>query len=491
MASRLGAAESLVVLGLVFLLAATAVPTTSVVDFGANGGVSTAATTEPAPNGPKSAADVRLVSVGDRGDRLWPFTSRDRAFETLTLPVNVVVEGNPARVRSLLMYSRDATWDETNESWQQASTEQAPTDEAASPWGSATGADRFTFVDTAESGGLWIAESMQLHDGTYFGSRIHLRLYGGGTPDDSWTAIQAHRDYWDWFRLRHTVTSLSGPQHVVERDLMRQSTVVDVRRERFANGGIIDADGWVSVVELGPPQLSTLPRDDARRSVPVESVTDRGERRPAERADSDRGDTPSVLDAPTTDSAGVGTALSILAVVFVGVGGLAAVVTRRDEFGALVERLRWSRLADDRFQRVVALAVALVALPVLVRSAALGLESVIPNHPKVVAGLLSPVFAFAPVALAARLPRGYSPELWFGTAFVGYGVGLVADFAMIGVAVVPVDVVLHRFAVLVALGVIAVAGHRRFEASEPRRAPLWAAVCLWILLFAWPLFLGI
>ncbi|MGB9954818.1 hypothetical protein ACOZ4B_00265 (plasmid) [Haloferax prahovense] len=487
MASRLGAAESLVVLGVVLLLATAAVPTASVVDFGANGGVSTAATTEPAPNGPKSAADVRLVSVGDRGDRLWPFTSRDRSFETLTLPVNVVVEGNPARVRSLLMYSRDATWDETNESWQQASTEQPPTAEAGTPWGSATGADRFTFVDTADSGGLWIAESMQLHDGTYFGSRIHLRLYGGGTPDDSWTAIQAHRDYWDWFRLRHTVTSLSGPQHVVERDLMRQSTVVDVRRERFANGGIIDADGWVSVVELGPPQLSTLPRDDVRRSMPVESATSRSEA--AERAGSERGGTPSVLDTPAR-AAGVGTVLSVLAIGFVGIGGLAALATRRDELGALVERLRWSRLADDRFQRVVALAVALVALPVLVRSAALGLERVVPNHPKVIAGLLFPVFAFTPAVLTAHLPRGYSSELWFGTAFVGYGTGLVADFAMIGVAVVPVEVVLHRFAVLVALGCLAVAGHRRFEASEPRRAPLWAAVCLWLLLFAWPLFLG-
>ncbi|REA01478.1 hypothetical protein DEQ92_16360 [Haloferax sp. Atlit-6N] len=489
MASRLGAAESLVVLGVVLLLATTAVPTASVVDFGANGGASTAATAESAPNGPKSADDVRLVPVGDRGDRLWPFTSRDRSFDALTLPVNVVVEGNPARVRSLLLYSRDATWDETNESWQQASTEQAPTDEPASPWGSATGADRFTFVDTADSGGLWIAESMQLHDGTYFGSRTHLRLYGGGTPDDSWTAIQAHRDYWDWFRLRHTVTSLAGPQHAVERDLMRRPTVVDVRRERFANGGIIDADGWVSVVELGPPQLSTLPRDDARRPASVGSATGRDEA--AERAGSEGDDTPSVLDTPQTGPTGVGTVLSMLAVGFVAVGGLAALATRRDELGALVERLRWSRLADDRLQRVVALAVALVALPVLVRSAALGLERVVPNHPKVVAGLLFPVFALAPAVLAARLPRGYSSELWFGTAFVGYGTGLVADFAMIGVAVVPVEVVLHRFAVLVALGCLAVAGRRHFESSEPRRAALSAAVCLWLLLFAWPLFLGI
>ncbi|CQR53007.1 MULTISPECIES: hypothetical protein [Haloferax] len=490
MASRLGAVEGLVVLGLVLLVATTAVPTASVVDFDARGGGSTVAAAS-APNGPKSVDDVRLVAVGERGDRLWPFTSRDRSFDSLTLPVNLVVEGNPARVRSLLLYSRDATWDETNESWQQASAEQAPTDEVDAPWGAATGADRFTFVDTADSGGLWIAESMQLHDGTYFGSRIHLRLYGGGAPDDSWTAIQAHRDYWDWFRLRHTVTSLAGPQHVVERDLLRQPTVVDVRRERFANGGIIDADGWVSVVELGPPQLSTLPKEDLRRPATVESATDRGDA--AARADPERDAAASALGPPTTTAAGVGNALSILAVVFVGVGGLAALFTRRDgmDMGVVVERLRWSRLADYRFQRGVALFVALAALPLLVRSAALGFESVVPNHPKVVAGLLYPVFAAAPVVLAVRLPRGYRPELWFGVAFVGYGVGLVADFASIQVAVVPVEIVLHRFAVLVALGALAVVGQRRFESSSPRRTALSAAVCLWVLLLAWPLFLGV
>lgn len=430
------------------------------------------------PSEVTDARNVHLVAVGDEQDRLWPFTSRARAFDTLTLPINLVVEGNPARVRSLLLYAHDAKWDQTNESWESASGEQVPEDGVSGPWGSATGADRYTYVDTGEAGGIWIDESMQLHDGTYFGSRIHLRLYGGGRPGDSWTAIQAHRDYWDWFRLRHTVTSLAGPQHAVERDLMKQPTVVEVSRERFANGGIIDSDGWVSVVKLAPRQLVS--------DTPLEAQQSDGTAT-AESAETEGTDPRLRASESETD----GRPLSTLYFVFAGVGGVVAAVLSRERVGAAIERLRWSRLADSRYQRTLVLLGALVAIPLFVRSASLFLEGHIPNHPKVIAGVLYPIFALAPPYVALRIPRDLSAELWFAVAFVGYGIGLVADFALIDIGVVPIDIVLHRFLVLVSLGWLSVVGMRRASERETHTITLPAAVSLWVGLLLWPLFLGI
>ncbi|KAB1189903.1 hypothetical protein GJR96_17140 [Haloferax sp. MBLA0076] len=432
------------------------------------------------PDGVEEARDVSLVSVGIEEDRLWPFTSRAKSFDTLTLPINLVVKGDPARVRSLLVYSQDARWDETTESWKEAAGEQASPETGESVWGPATGADRYTYVDTEGPGGRWVDESMQLHDGTYFGSRVHLRLYGVGSRNTSWTAIQAHRDYWDWFRLRHTVTSLAGPQHTVERDLMDQPAVVDVRRERYGNGGVFDADGWVTVTELAPPQLAS---DTSVEDTAVESEVD---------ADAERDE---ALDAGVfslgTESTHRLTSIALLAFVVASVGGLLATTIDADDIDTATDRLERSPIADDRFQRSVALFLALIALPLVVRAAALALEGIAPNQPKVIAGLLYPVFVFAPPYLALRIPKDAATERWFSLAFLGYGIGLVADFALVGVSVVPIDLVLHRFVLLVSLGLLAVVGARRAATDESTRVALPAAVGLWVALLLWPLLLGV
>ncbi|KAB1185151.1 MULTISPECIES: hypothetical protein [Haloferax] len=433
------------------------------------------------PDGVEDAEAVRLVSVGPEQDRLWPFTSRGKSFDTLTLPINVVVEGDSARVRSLLVYSQDARWDETNESWKEVPGERNLSSADGSVWGPATGADRYTYVDTDAPGALWVDESTQLHDGTYFGSRIHLRLYGVGSQGNSWTAIQAHRDYWDWFRLRHTVTGLAGPQHTVERDLMDQPAVTEVRRVRYGNGGIFDADGWVTVVELAPPQLVS------EESVDDQPVSD-------DTASSTNNDVDDAEPEPTsstielTDSLVV---LSLVALAIAGVGGLATFARDGDRTGALTERFHRSRLGDPRVQRAIALFATLVLLPLFIRWVALVLEGFAPNHPKIIAGLLYPVFALGPPAVALWLPRGYSSERWFGLAFLGYGIGLVVDFGFVGVSVVPLDLVLHRFVVLVSLGLLAVVGHRRSGFDDANSLALPATIGLWILLLLWPLFLGV
>jgi hypothetical protein len=460
-----------------------------------------------APPDPGAQADrrdpdtVRLVPVGaDEQSRLWPFTSRERSFDSLTLPVNVVVEGDPTRVGALLVTGRDAHWDRERAEWQGVGPERGgavtPAPAESDPaWRSATGADRYVYVDTPGPGGRWLDETVQLHDGTYFGSRHHLRLYGAPPGAGRWTAIQAHRDYWDWFRLRHTVTSLAGPQHALERQFRGRTAVTGITRERFANGGIRDADGWVTVVELRDQR-------QMRRDGP-----------PAERGDSGVV-TPAGPRATGGSAADAGPYRRLLptALAVVSLAGVALVAGRRRSdwstppperrltpartagerlrarAGATAERLRWSRLADRRVHLLVAFAVALLCLPAAVRVVSLALESVLPRRPKVVAALLYPVFAFGPPALALTVPRRLTPEPWVATAVVAYGGGLVVDLLAIGVTTLPVTLVVHRALVVVTLGALAATGWSRRQADGPGRTVRALAVVAWLALLAWPLF---
>jgi hypothetical protein len=431
-------------------------------------GVSFAPGSPVPPADQRTAEDVRLVDVGDDGARLWPFTSRRRSFDSLTLPINLVVEGRPARVRSLLAGDR-GEWNASTQEWQGISGEGDP---AGAGFSAATGADRYTYVDTPGPGGEWVDETGQLHDGTYFGSRLHLRLYGSPGADRDWTAIQAHRDYWDWFRLRHSVTSLASPRHRVERDLAVQPAVGTVSRERFANGGILDADGWATVVELRP----------RREATPVT-------RPPAATAlESDRSPAPPPQPGTGTSlpaAAGFAPLAALAAAAVLDAGRVAP------SGGQLLERLRWSRLADRRYHRLALFVLALFALPLAVRAASLWLETWLPQRPKLVAGLLYPVFALGPPAIAVLVPRWFDLDTWFLAAVLAYGSGLVVDLGSIGVASVPVSVVVHRFFVLLALGTLAAVGRARSSDDPPGRLAVLAAGGLWTSLLAWPLFVGV
>ena len=116
-------------------------------------------------------------------------------------------------------------------------------------WADTRGATRYIYVET-ERGDRWMTGTEQLHDGAYLGSRLHVRLYevdgGGGTL----TAVQAQHEHWDWFRLRRTVGSVSRGQYAVEQEFYGTGLIRDVSRDRFGNGGILDADDWVTVVDL-------------------------------------------------------------------------------------------------------------------------------------------------------------------------------------------------------------------------------------------------
>ena len=392
---------------------------------------------------PPGTSDVKLVTPDpDSSGRLWPFTSRSRSFDSLTLPINLVFREDAARVRAQLTHGRDAGFDPITREWQGIAPEgDLPASGGPHPtWDDTTGATRYTYVDTPGGRDRWLDETAQFHDGTYFGSRYHVRLYeydagGPAAAGPPWTAVQAHYEYWDWFRLRHTVTSLAKARKHLETQYLGTAYTAEISREWYANGGIIDSDGWVTVVDFRPPSVLSL---SARWGWLVVGL------------------------------AAVDRALS-------------------DRVAGPVRRLTGSRTAP----RALALTAVLALLPSAVRAGAIAMEVGAPwVHVKVITGVFYLVLAAGLPAAAAALPQGAHVTDWLALAALSLGVGYLLDFSAIGVTVLPVAVVLHRLLSLVAVGLVAAGGARR--AAGARRSQFLAlGLALWVVVLTWPLLFGL
>jgi len=201
----------------------------------------------PGPN------DVRLVDMETDEDRLWPYTSRHADFASRTLAINLIVYDDPEVVRYRLERRSNATWTELNESEETANFSIELTEERVGfDWHSAHGAMRYTYVER-DGRGRWLPQRYQLHAGTYFGTRSHVRVYAPG-GDSEWSAIQAHSEYWDWFRMRHGVTDVWGTSRQLEEDFADQPLVSDVERAYATERGPM-SDG-ISVVHVASVLLA-------------------------------------------------------------------------------------------------------------------------------------------------------------------------------------------------------------------------------------------
>lgn len=193
----------------------------------------------------------------DDGTVLWPYHSQSPEHATRTLPINVVIYGDTTATERLLREGGVGEWEELPEDQQDIDPEEAADaiDETAR-WGGASGATRYVYFEPKDGGTpRWTSADYQIHNGDYLGSRHHIRAYAD-PAEGNWTVIQAHREHWDWFRLRHTVHSTAASQRYVEEQFLHRWYVVDVHREHFDNDRGSDADGWVTVIEL--PDWLTL-----------------------------------------------------------------------------------------------------------------------------------------------------------------------------------------------------------------------------------------
>ena len=462
---------------------------------------------------------------------IWPYTSRSRSVEGATLPINIVVLADVDVVRSMLVHRPDAQWEDQREGLNgtaggenasdagegnasegrgalvpdatatsstsggegdlagnatstQNSSEGVPTttfDGTAVPpaangtpaengstpapngttsapggggegplilsglnstgvyWSDATGANRYTYVTNGDpDGGRWVAEADQLHDGDYFGTRYHIRFYRVPDGENSWSALQVHREHFDWFRLRHTVGSLPTAQHYVETQFYNRWYVADLEKHRFDGGGTLNYNGWATVVDL---RIS----EDLGGSLSVAAL--------------------------------------FFGVVAIGSVGRLGSAIDRDAIEGAAEQV-------PIHPRTLVASLAVAAVPLFVRVGAIAAEHTgWINSPDVVAGVFFPVVALGPPILAYVLYRGVDPGEAFVAAFVALGVGFLADYAYLGIRLLPIELIVHRAVLLLAVGIVAVAGAGRPDERALRDPALLTGAFLWVVGLLWALFL--
>lgn len=377
--------------------------------------------------------EASLIEV-DGGYELWPYTSRSRSVYGQTLAINVVFRNDAATVERALTADPDADWRETDETeatdedgrtslvGEENETERtepierenasdAVRDIVEGDWETASGSNRYSYF-RGPDGGVWKAVTFEVHDGSYLGTRDHIRAYE--SPDGEYTAVQVHEEYYDWFRLRHTVPAIDEPATRLEDEFIDNPTAAEVRREYHGiDGG--RSDGWLSVIEL--------------------------------------------------------------ALVLPAVGALLKRRTREAAREAAIRLRREGRRHAD----AMILGVALAAVFVSIRPLGVAMETAYPAlAPKAIAVPLYLVIAVGLPALVVRGSGGSDPAAGFLGVVLGLGTGFVLDFAALGVAVPP-GLIVHRVAVLAALGLIAVGR------AEGDRSILVAGAFAWLVTLALPL----
>lgn len=403
-------------------------------------------TASPSAPSADSAVDrqEQFVTV-DEESSLWPYTSSATAFEERTLAINVIVAGDPAEIRRHLEERSRGDWNETSPEQEDVGTANEETGTAtenettganesvgtATSWGRADGSTRYVYVaaEGDPTDGVWLDESYQLHDGEYLGSRHHIRAYVSPHEGDEWTAMQAHQEHWDWFRLSHTVTSAEDSQRYVEREFMDRRSASTVSREHLGNGRGFDSDGWVAIVDL----------------------------------EADGDDPPIPL-------------------------GTVAVLSSAMLLGRVASRTAPRELVTPRVRHGFLLAGSLIGLYLFVRFGAIALESRLGNgDPRIVAGAFYPLIVVGLPVCTYAFARPLDRSTAFAAASVGFATAILLDYTLLGVTRLPVNVFVHRFSTAVALGFIAVGASHTERIDPEDHGFVRLGALLWVVTLLVPL----
>ncbi|WP_230198652.1 hypothetical protein [Halopiger djelfimassiliensis] len=372
-----------------------------------------------------------LVATDDDSS-LWPYTSRATAFEERTLPINVFVGGDPSETRRYLEQRSRGEWDAPTSEEADVSDETPGFVGTETAWSRADGSTRYVYIDhssddepTDSDGGRWLAESYQLHDGEYLGSRHHIRAYAP-EDDDEWTAIQAHSEHWDWFRLSHTVDSVETSQRYVEREFMGHGGVGNVTRVHLGNDRGSDANGWVTIVDFdGEPPFHLV-------------------------------------------------LLGLLP---------GAVLTRRRSIRDLVRTL----CAAQAPQKVV-LPASLIGLYLFVRFGAIAVETRLGGvDPRLIAVAFYPLLAVGLPVCAYSFARVLDRQTAFAVSAVGFAIAILLDYTLLGVTRLPVNAFVHRFSTAIALGFIAAGASHTARVDPVDHDFVRLGVLLWLVTLLVPL----
>jgi len=426
-----------------------------------------------------------LVSVEEgqtagEGTAMWPYTSRDTDFRERTLAINVLVHGDQAAVQRHLRRA-GSDWEQTDAESEDGSV----TDEYEGPagtttaWRTAGGATRYTYVRTPK-GGIWLVESYQLHEGDYLGSRHHIRAYEAPGGEGNWTAMQAHREHWDWFHLRHTVDGISESQVYVEREFMDRWFVEDVWRRYVGTDGGTDDDGWLTVVRFEPSAGG-----GATGVAEEDSTLERPSLRSLREAFGESGSVSGGL-SPTDPLVGLAASVSVVGLALSV--SLMRLPTDPAATGRLVRyRDRLDAAVPQHVQHALLLGGSVVGLYLSVRFGGVVAERLLPLPPKAIAVLLYPVvFAGVPIVVYL-LARPLGRPTAFAAASLGFLVAVLLDYTYLGVRVVPLAVLIHRSGLAVALGLLAVGASRPERHATVEAGHVRTGVLLWLVSLGLPL----
>ncbi len=394
-----------------------------------------------------------VVSFEDSDSGFWAFMSASESHEKRS-PINVIVRGDSEAVIHALTEEGDGEWVEMDEEQYDAEPETYGflADEqhhaTGTQWGEAAGTTRYAWIDPGDEGEpYWATEDLQLDDGDYYGHRMHIRLYESPNDDDQWVAMQGHTEHFDWFTLRHRVDGVEAAQLEIESEFMALPTVdnqSDVSRINIDNSGPSDADGWATLIDLRSMAVIPFLISFAHRRKRTATGTEQTER---------------------ADSAGT---------------------THLTD----VDRARLTAARDRLEARHLILVGAILALYLGVRVVGVALErnvSFLSMH--MIAALLYPFIALgipiATYAIASGLKRRIDAAV---TASLSLTVAIWIDYGLIGVDSLPVDVVLQRMLVIVALGLIAGGAAKRATRESRFNDMLVAGVAMWAAILIGTLF---
>lgn len=459
--------RSIVILGVLVLLAVALI-----------GGPSLLTSVKTNEVAPEQANNRSLIEPTDGTSGFWPYLSAQPRFHKRS-PINIVVIGESRDIVRLLTESGDASWEITPEDQREADpTTHALVDEANataaenrtvaetpaavenetadSPvnegltiggtnirWSRATGATRYAYLRDGAGNGEWSTETTQVHDGTYYGQRFHARIYESPDENESWMAMQAHEEHFDWFTLRHRVHGSQAAQTRMERDFMalpQINVTEDVSRVYLGNSNSSDADGWATFVRIGTMLVAV------------------------------------VLSGGVAGRRGLGRAYRRLR-------------ERLDEHLSRADRRRLAAVADRVSLRHFLLAGVIVGMVLGVRGGGILLERHTSLSVYQIAGALYPVIALGlPIgayAVSSGLKRRMDAAVVAGGSFA---LAVWLDYGWLGVETIPLDVVVQRMLLVVALGLVAAGGARRARRDSRLNAMVVGGSLAWLLVVVGTLF---
>jgi hypothetical protein len=365
-----------------------------------------------------------LVTIGDAETELWPYTARAHQFDSRTLGINVVFYDDPSSVETALRERSALRWEEEEANEAIASNR--------------TNASQRVEVDPEADR---IEDAIKFHDAE-------------GAQRYTYVETDSEGMWLDESYQLHSGTYLGSRLHIrAYDDPDGEWTAVQVHEEhwdwfrlRHTVTGIDDAQQRLEADFMGKPYVDEVVR------LPFGN--------------------------PTADGDGW-TSVIYLTIGPILLFGLAGKVGRTE---------RAVRRFARRQRRELTLGSAVFALYLSVRALGILGETLATDlSPKVIAAPLYLLLAVGTPTVAYLLGQGTDRTWGFAFAAAGLGTAFVVDFAAMGVSLIPLRVVLHRGAVIIALGLIALGGALAAKQDE-YPIPLFVGVLGWLAALFAPLF---